>query len=224
MRILIVEDDLQIAENLKKLLESHHYIVDGERTGEGAIAQIEIQNYDLIILDWMLPDISGIQVCKEMRKKVNTTPILMLTAKTQVENIVTGLESGADDYLTKPFSIEVLLARIKVLIRRTNNNPLLPIITLGKLSIDTNRRTVMKGTEYIELAPKEYVLLEYLVTHKCKSIDRMEIMEHVWGETIDEFSNTVDVHIRYLRKKIDEPYGTNLIKTIKNKGYMICEI
>jgi DNA-binding response OmpR family regulator len=224
MRILIVEDDLQIAENLRKLLQSHHYIVDVERTGESALAQIDIQNYDLVILDWMLPDISGIHVCKQMRKKSNTTPILMLTAKTQVENIVTGLECGADDYLTKPFSIEVLLARIKVLIRRVNNNPLSPIITFGKLSIDTNRRTVMREKEYIELAPKEYVLLEYLVMHKCKALDRMEIMEHVWGETIDEFSNTVDVHIRYLRKKIDEPYGTNLIKTVKNKGYMICEI
>jgi DNA-binding response OmpR family regulator len=147
----------------------------------------------------------------------------MLTAKVQVENIVSGLESGADDYLTKPFSMDVLLARIKVLIRRVNTKPLAPIIKMGDMALDTNKRTVMRGKEYIELAPKEYVLLEYLIMHKCKAIDRMEIMEHVWGETIDEFSNTVDVHIRYLRKKIDEPYGTNLIKTIKNKGYMICE-
>jgi len=224
MRILVVEDDIQIAQNLKKILETQLYVVDLEKTGEGAIFQAETQEYDLIILDWMLPDLDGIQVCKDIRKKSIQTPILMLTAKVQVENIVSGLESGADDYLTKPFSMDVLLARIKVLIRRVNTKPLAPIIKMGDIALDTNKRTVMKAKEYIELAPKEYVLLEYLIMHKCKAIDRMEIMEHVWGETIDEFSNTVDVHIRYLRKKIDEPYGTNLIKTIKNKGYMICEI
>lgn len=223
MRILVVEDDMQIAQNLKKILETQLYVVDLEKTGEGALFQAETQEYDLIILDWMLPDVDGIQVCRDMRKKSIQTPILMLTAKVQVENIVSGLESGADDYLTKPFSMDVLLARIKVLIRRVNTKPLAPIIKMGNISLDTNKRTVMRGKGYIELAPKEYVLLEYLIMHKCKAIDRMEIMEHVWGETIDEFSNTVDVHIRYLRKKIDEPYGTNLIKTIKNKGYMICE-
>lgn len=224
MRILIVEDDIQIAHNLKKILEGHLYVVDWEKTGEGASFKAETQDYDLIILDWMLPDIEGIQVCSNLRKKLIQTPILMLTAKVQVENIVSGLESGADDYLTKPFSMDVLLARIKVLIRRKINSPIAPIITMGDLSLDTNKRIVMMKKDFIELAPKEYVLLEYLVMHKCKAIDRMEIMEHVWGETIDEFSNTVDVHIRYLRKKIDEPYGTNLIKTIKNKGYLICEI
>lgn len=224
MRILVVEDDTQIAQNLKKILETQLYVVDLEKTGEGALFQAETQEYDLIILDWMLPDLDGIHVCKDIRKKSIQTPILMLTAKVQVDNIVSGLESGADDYLTKPFSMDVLLARIKVLIRRVNTKPLAPIIKMGSISLDTNKRTVMRGKEYIELAPKEYVLLEYLIMHKCKAIDRMEIMEHVWGETIDEFSNTVDVHIRYLRKKIDEPYGTNLIKTIKNKGYMICEI
>lgn len=223
MRILVVEDDLQIATNLKKILSAHLYVVDSEKTGEGALFQAETQNYDLIILDWMLPDLDGIEVCKMLRKKSVITPILMLTAKVQVENIVDGLEGGADDYLTKPFSMDVLLARIKVLIRRVNSNPLTPIIKIGGLSLDTNKRVVMKGNKQIELAPKEYVLLEYLVMHKCKAIDRMELMEHVWGETIDEFSNTVDVHIRYLRKKIDEPYGTNLIKTVKNKGYMLCE-
>ena len=223
MRILIVEDDLQIGRNLKKILESHLYIIDWEKTGEGCLFQAETQDYDLIILDWMLPDLDGIQVCNMLRKKAVQAPILMLTAKAQVENIVTGLESGIDDYLTKPFSMDVLLARIKVLIRRKINSPLAPIIKLGSLSLDTNKRVVMKDDDLIDLAPKEYVLLEYLVMHKCKAIDRMELMEHVWGETIDQFSNTVDVHIRYLRKKIDEPYQTNLIKTIKNKGYMICE-
>ncbi|MCX6730631.1 MAG: response regulator transcription factor, partial [Candidatus Roizmanbacteria bacterium] len=191
MRILVVEDDLQIAENLKKILLSHLYIVDLEQTGEGALFHAETQTYDLIILDWMLPDIDGIEVCKNLRKKSIQTPILILTAKVQVDNIVDGLESGADDYLTKPFSMDVLLARIKVLIRRVNNNPLMPIIRLGNLSLDTNKRVVMIGKSYIALAPKEYVLLEYLVMHKCKAIDRMELMEHVWGETIDEFSNTV---------------------------------
>ena len=224
MRILIIEDDLQIGLNLKKILESHLYIIDWEKTGEGALFQAETQDYDLIILDWMLPDKDGIQVCKDLRSKSIQTPILMLTAKVQVDDIVDGLESGADDYLTKPFSIEVLLARIKVLIRRVNNNPLAPIIKMGDLTLDTNKRMVMRGKNYISLAPKEYVLLEYLIMHKCKAIGRMEIMEHVWGETIDEFSNTVDVHIRYLRKKIDEPYNSHLITTIKNKGYMICEI
>lgn len=223
MRILIVEDDFQIATNLQKILNANHYVVDWEKTGEGALFQSETQDYDLILLDWMLPDMDGIQVCKNIRKRTSLVPILMLTAKVQVENIVTGLESGADDYLTKPFSTEVLLARIKVLIRRKISIPLSPILTFGDYTLDTNKRTVEREGKLIDLAPKEYALLEYLVMHKCEALDRMTLMEHVWGETIDEFSNTVDVHIRYLRKKIDEPFNTNLIKTIKNKGYMICE-
>jgi len=221
MRILIVEDDNQIARNLKSMLESYLYVVEHVSRGEDALFQTETSNYDLIILDWLLPDREGIEICKTIRSKSIQTPILILTAKVQVENIVTGLESGADDYLTKPFSMDVLLARVKVLMRR-KNTPLPPLLKVGKLSLNTNTRIVKWENTFVNLAPKEYVLLEYLVINKCKALDRMEIMEHVWGETIDEFSNTVDVHIRYLRKKIDEPFKVHLIKTIKNKGYMIC--
>lgn len=223
MRILIIEDDKRIASSLKTILEKQRYIVHWESTAENGEFTAKEESYDMIILDWMLPDGEGIELCRKLRKDKINCPILMLTAKSQIEDIVTGLEGGADDYLTKPFSVEVLLARIKVLLRRKDIPLLSPILQIGALTLDTNIRKVMFKNKEVMLAPKEYMLLEYLVMHPCQAIDRMTLLENVWGETIDELSNTVDVHIRYLRKKIDEPFHTNFIKTIKNKGYMICQ-
>jgi DNA-binding response OmpR family regulator len=223
MRLLLIEDDHRIALNIKKVLDSKGYTVDTVFTGEDGLFHAETQGYDCIILDWMLPDIAGVEVCRALRRKAVSAPVLFLTAKTQAEDVVQGLDAGADDYLAKPFAMEVLIARIKALIRRKIGGSPSVQLKMKDLILDTNKNTATMRGKALDLAPKEYALLEYLITHRCKALDRMNIMEHVWGETIDEFSNTVDVHIRYLRRKIDEPYGTHYIQTIKNKGYMICE-
>ena len=222
MHILLIEDDIRIAGNIKKFLEKEHFLVTHVENGEDALFQLETDTYDVILLDWMLPDKDGPTICQSIRSKQNTTPILMLTAKSQVEDTVEGLTSGADDYLTKPFSFEELLARIKALIRRKSGATQPTIITVEDLIIDTNLNTVKRSNKIIELAPREYSLLEYLAIHKNRTIDRMTLLHHVWGEDIDVLSNTVDVHIRYLRKKIDDNFKVKLIKTVKNRGYLLC--
>lgn len=223
MHILLVEDDFRIATNIKKFLVKEDFLVTHVENGEDALFQIESENYDVIILDWMLPDKNGTTICKAIRlKHKNTTPILMLTAKSQVEDKIKGLTSGADDYLTKPFSFEELLARIKALIRRKSGTTQPSLITIKDLIIDTNLNTVKRSNKVIPLAPKEYSLLEYLAVHKDQAINRIDLLHHVWGEDIDLMSNTVNVHIRYLRKKIDDDFKVKLIKTVKNKGYLLC--
>ncbi|MBI5123056.1 response regulator transcription factor, partial [Candidatus Roizmanbacteria bacterium] len=159
---------------------------------------------------------------KKSGRKKNTTPVIMLTAKSQLENKIEGLNVGADDYLTKPFEGKELLARIKALIRRQSGKTQSPLIKINRLEINTNTTAVKLNGNIISLAPKEYALLEYLAVNNGKVIDRMTLLHHVWGEDIDEFSNTVDVHIRYLRQKIDDDQVKKLIRTVKNKGYMLC--
>ena len=218
-----MEDDIRIAKNIAHFLGRSLFVVDISDTVEDALFRAETINYDLLILDWMLPDGSGVDLCKQLREKKNTTPILILTARAQTEDVVFGLQTGADDYLIKPFEMAILLARVKALLRRQTVTVISPTISVADLTLDTNTRQVMRGGKEIELAPKEFSLLEHLVKNNGRAVDRMEILEHVWGETVDEFSNTVDVHIRYLRKKIDEPFKKHLIQTVKQKGYMICE-
>ncbi|MFA6532976.1 MAG: response regulator transcription factor [Patescibacteria group bacterium] len=222
MHILLIEDDIRIAANIKKFLIKESFLVTHVDNGEDALFQAETETYDVIILDWMLPDKDGPTICKSIRLKQNTTPILMLTAKSQVEDTVEGLTSGADDYLTKPFSFEELLARIKALIRRKSGTTQSAIISVNDLVIDTNLNTVKRSNKIISLSPREYSLLEYLAVHKNKTIDRITLLHHVWGEDIDPLSNTIDVHIRYLRKKIDDNFKKKLIRTVKNKGYILC--
>lgn len=222
MHILLIEDDIRIADNIKKYFEKKDFLVTHVENGEDALFQIETETYDVILLDWMLPDKDGLTICKLIRSKKNTTPILMLTAKSQIEDKVEGLTNGADDYLTKPFSFEELLARIKALIRRKSGTSQSPIITIGDLIIDTNQNTVKRSGKMISLSPREYSLIEYLAVHKDKTIDRLTLLHHVWGEDIDPLSNTIDVHIRYLRKKIDDDFKIKLIRTVKNKGYLLC--
>lgn len=223
MHILIIEDDERIANNLKKLLETAGFQTTVASNGEEGIFQALEETYDVIVLDWMLPDYDGIEVCRKIRKKKNTTPVIMLTAKSQLENKIEGLNVGADDYLTKPFEGRELLARIKALIRRRSGKTQSPLIKIRNLEINTNTTMVKINNKIIKLAPKEYALLEYLAANKGKVIDRMTLLHHVWGEDIDEFSNTVDVHIRYLRQKIDDGQERKFIQTIKNKGYMLCD-
>ena len=223
MHILIVEDDEQIAENIAIILKSSGYQSSIASDGTDGLHLLTNESYDAVILDWMLPDNDGINLCKELRKKSNAIPILMLTARAQMEDKVEGLLSGADDYLTKPFAKEELIARIQALIRRSSSAQGSPIIKIADLTIDVNKMEVKRAGKVISLAPREYALLEYLVMHKGVVVDRVKLLHHVWGEDVDMFSNTVDVHIRYLRQKVDTGYKISLIKTVKNKGYMICE-
>lgn len=217
MRILLVEDDLRIGENLSQILTSKHYLVDWATTITKAEELIFSLDYDLLIIDWMLPDGDGVSLCRSLRGEGLTMPILIMTARSQVEDKVDGLNAGADDYITKPFVMEELLARIRALLRR-NKTTQTPLIMIADLEIDTNLHQVRRQGKLIPLSPKEYSLFEYLLQHPGQALSREEIFEHVWGEISDSFSNTVDVHIRFLRQKLPP----ELIKTIKGKGYALC--
>lgn len=223
MHVLIIEDDSVIAKNIQKMLRTEGMTSTISLSGKDGIYRSEVGTYDVIILDWMLPDKSGIEVCETIRSKENRTPIIILTAKSQLEDKITGLNMGADDYLTKPFAMEELIARVKALIRRKSGVTVSPILAIADLSVNTNTHEVKRGKKVILLAPREYALLEYLILNKGKTVTREALLHHVWGEDIDPFSNTVDVHIRYLRKKIDDKFSKKLIKTIKNTGYAIWE-
>jgi DNA-binding response OmpR family regulator len=218
--VLLIEDDTRIASNIEKFLTKHSYLVKVVGLAGDAMAAVEIDDYDIILLDIMLPDGNGFDICRQIRQLQNNTPI-MLTAKSQLEDKIEGLTLGADDYLTKPFALDELLARIKAIIRRKSGISTSPVLIFGNIEINTNTCEVKRGNRIIELAPKEYSLLEYLAQNSCRVVNRLELLSHVWGEEIDQFSNTVDVHIRYLRQKLTDPKG-NLIKTIKNRGYMLC--
>lgn len=223
MRIIIVEDDTRIANNISSYLKSKsNYSTQIAPTFEEAEYLLSTEDYDGIILDWMLPDGDGLELLKLLRSRQITTPILLLTAKSQLEDKITGLEQGADDYLTKPFALEELLARIKTIIRRKDLSSAAPLIVVGDLNIDTNTRLVQLGGKQIDLAPREYELLEYLALKQGIALSRQDLLDHVWGEEVDPFSNTVDVHIRYLRKKLKG--GQHLLRTIKGKGYMLCDL
>jgi DNA-binding response OmpR family regulator len=222
MRVLIVEDDKRIAENIEFYLNKHGFVTSRCHTGEDALYQLKVEGYDVVILDWMLPDTKGPVLIVQLRELGINIPIMLLTAKNQLEDKVEGLGAGADDYLTKPFEMEELLARVKSLLRRNENNDRNPIIKIMDLEVNTNTCQVKRGGDEIELSPKLYSILEYLLLHKDEVISRMELLEHVWGDDGNTLSNTVDVHIRYLRQKLDEQYPSKLIKTIKGKGYIIC--
>ena len=221
MHILIVEDDTRLGENLQKILKEAEIVSTIVATGEDALYKIDTETYDLIILDWMLPDVSGIEVCKKVRERNCSSPILMLTAKSQIEDKVEGLTIGADDYLTKPFAKEELLARINVLIRRKTGKTFSTVLKAKDLSLNTSSHEVKRGNKIIDLAPREYALLEYMLLNKGQAIDRITLLHHVWGEAIDTFSNTVDVHVRYLRKKIDKGFKKKLIRSVRGFGYSI---
>lgn len=222
MRILLVEDDNRIGNNIKTMLEKRGYSTDLVALAKAAHEHILIETYDLFLIDWKLPDGNGIDICKFIRKSNIKTPILILTAKSQIEDKVEGLDAGADDYLTKPFEQEELLARVRALLRRKEHDVVSPIIKIADLEINTNSMTVERNKIPILLTAKEFALLEYLARNVDKVLTREEIQTHVWDENADSFNNTIEVHIRYLRIKIDESHKLKLIKTIKNKGYMLC--
>lgn len=222
IRILIIEDELALLKIITKRLTENGYSVDSCNNGEDGRYYIEMTQYDCIILDWMLPKVDGLTLLKEMRQKENKTPVLILTAKTVVEDRVAGLDSGADDYLTKPFSFDELLARIRVLLRRQSDSRSNEL-TLADLTMDIAGHAVRRGDKIIDLTSKEYALLQYLMRNKGRTLSRMQIAEHVWNYDFDCSSNIVDVYIRYLRTKVDNDFDKKLIHTIRGAGYMLRE-
>ncbi|KKT72104.1 MAG: Two component transcriptional regulator, winged helix family [Candidatus Collierbacteria bacterium GW2011_GWB1_44_6] len=222
MRLLLIEDDKSIAESLTTLLKGVGYGVDQAFTKNEGWEKAFVEDYDLIILDWMLPDGKGTDLCRDLREEKLLCPILMLTAKSMIEDIENGLDSGADDYLTKPFEMRELLARIRALVRRKPE--LVPeIFRYKELVVDIQKRQVMVNDSEIKLSVKEFSVLEYLIRHQEKTVERDELLSHVWDEESDVASNIVDVYVSYLRKKIDHKFHFDLIKTIKGKGYSICD-
>jgi two-component system copper resistance phosphate regulon response regulator CusR len=222
MRVLLVEDDGRIASFVAKGLRENAYAVDVAADGENALYQAAVNSYDAIILDVMLPVKDGFEVCRELRESKVKTPILMLTARDALEDKISGLDYGADDYLTKPFAFEELLARLRALLRRSAEiRP--PRITIADLVIDTTAQRVWRGGREISLTTKEYALLEYLAREKGKVVGRAAIAEHVWDENFDAFSNLIDVYIKRLRAKMDENFDVQLIHTRRGAGYFLSE-
>ncbi len=222
MRILIVEDDKKVAAFLQKGLREEQYAVDVCRNGEDAVYEAQAPSYDVIILDIMLPGKDGFTICRELRENNVLTPILMLTAKDSLEDKVTGLSEGADDYLTKPFSFEELLARIRALLRRSQDYKT-GILKVDDLELDPLRRTVQRGGTPINLSGKEYALMEYLMRNKGIILSQSKIIDHVWDRNYDGTSNLINVYINHLREKIDKNAEVKLIKTVRGQGYKIDE-
>jgi two-component system copper resistance phosphate regulon response regulator CusR len=220
MRILLVEDEPNAAKMLAKGLRKQTYAVDIAPDGVEAVYQASVNDYDLIILDVMLPLKDGFEVCSELRAGGTTVPILMLTARDAVQDRVAGLDTGADDYLTKPFDFHELLARARALLRR--GQALRPeTIEVADLRIDTRSHEVRRGGALIELTAKEYALLEYLARRAGEVVTRAEIAEHVWDERFDPFSNLIEVYIQRLRRMIDEGRRMKLIRTLRGEGYRL---
>ena len=220
MRILLVEDEPRMAQAIARGLREHAYAVDATENGNDALYQASINDYDLILLDVLLPGRDGFEVCRELRTRGNTTPILMLTARATVDDRITGLDAGADDYLTKPFSFRELLARVRALLRR---EPRLhaPQLTVDNLVVDSISHRVTRASRPIDLTAKEYALLEYLARHAGQLVSRAQIAEHVWDDSYEPFSNTIEVYVNRLRKKIDEQHAVKLLHTRRGEGYIL---
>jgi len=221
MKILLVEDEENVADFIRRGLEEEGFVVDVSYDGKDGFVKATSGEYDLMILDIMLPGVDGIDLCKLIRMKEIITPILMLTAKDTVEDKVKGLDSGADDYLTKPFSFDELLARIRALIRRKSLS--VEPLHCADLKLDPLKRKVSRAGKEIYLRPKEFALLEFLLRNKNMVMSRAEILKNVWGYDFDPSTNVVDVHINFLRDKIDREYEKKLIRTVRGAGYMIRE-
>ncbi len=220
MRLLLVEDEARVARFIARGLREQAYAVDLATNGDDALYQAAINTYDAIILDVMIPQKDGFAVCRELRAEGSRVPVLMLTARDAVEDRITGLDTGADDYLTKPFEFGELLARLRALLRR-GGELRATIINVADLTIDTRGQQARRAGRLINLTTKEYALLEYLVRNAGRVVGREEIAEHVWDETFDPFSNLIEVYINRLRHKIDEPFDAPLIHTRRGAGYVL---
>jgi len=220
MRILIVEDERRLSNIVKKGLMEEGFAIDSAFDGEEGQYLAESEEYDLIILDIMLPKIDGLTICRQLREKNIKVPILILTAKSTTEEKVAGLDSGADDYLTKPFAFMELRSRIHALIRRSKSE-VLPILKIADLELDPIRHIVKRGEKVVTLTAKEFSILELLLRHKDEAISRTMIIEHVWDYNFDSMSNIVDVFVAAIRRKIDKGAKTKLIHTLHGVGYKI---
>jgi two-component system copper resistance phosphate regulon response regulator CusR len=220
VRILLVEDEPSAAKMLAKGLREQSYAVDVAEDGESALYQVSINDYDLIILDVMLPRRDGFEVCREIRDAGSSVPVLMLTARDVVEDRIAGLDSGADDYLTKPFDFGELLARTRALLRR-GEVVRSEVLKVADLEIDTRAKRVKRAGRDIQLTVKEYGLLEYFARNAGRVLGRAEISEHVWDENFDAFSNLIEVYVQRLRRKIDDGHPVKLFQTRRGEGYAL---
>jgi len=221
MRILFVEDEKGVANFVKKGLEEEHYTVDHEANGKAALDHIEPGKYDLIILDIMLPGMNGIDICRMIRSEGIQTPVMMLTARESVGDKVNALDSGADDYLTKPFSFDEFLARVRALLRRKKDA--MPDLTCGELRIDVAARKVFAAGKEVTLSPKEFAILQYLLRNKGRVVSRTQILENIWGYDYNPSTNVVDVHIKTLREKLGPSVRGDIIRSVRGVGYTMDE-
>jgi DNA-binding response OmpR family regulator len=220
VRILVAEDDRPVASFLKKGLEAEHYAVDIVPDGQEALYMAEEYDYDLMLLDLVLPKMDGLQVLRQIRNSKKSLPVLVLTGRARVEDRVKGLDLGADDYLIKPFAFRELTARVRALLRR-GQGPVIFKLEVDDLEMNLVERTVRRGERRIELTPKEFALLEYLMRNRERAVSRPMIIEHVWNFSFDTMTNVVDVYINYLRKKVDGEGAAKLIHTVRGVGYRI---
>lgn len=220
MRILIIEDEKKIADFVKRGLKEEGYAVDVAYDGENGLFLAKTNTYDLVLLDLMIPKIDGITLCRRLKEEKILTPIIMLTAKTNVKDKVAGLDSGADDYLTKPFVFEELLARIRAILRKKEGKTP-TVIQVDDLVLDLLSHKVTRAGKEITLTAKEYSLLEYLMRNSGNIVTRTMISEHVWDIDFDTFTNVIDVYINYLRNKIDSGHKKKLINTVRGRGYIL---
>ena len=222
MRILVIEDEKKIADFVKRGLKEEGYAVDVAYDGEQGLFLATTNDYDLILLDLMLPKIDGMAVCRAIKEKKAAAPVIMLTAKDTVHDKVAGLDAGADGYITKPFAFEELLARVRAILRKKGPQAATKL-QAGDLALDLLTHTVTRAGKQIELTTKEYSLLEYLMRNKNTIVTRTMISEHVWDIDFDTFTNVIDVYINYLRNKIDSDFDKKLIQTVRGSGYMLKE-
>ncbi len=222
MRILVVEDEKKVARFIQRGLEEEHYTVDVANDGEDGESLALGQNYDLLILDVMLPKKNGLELTRTLRQQKKATPILMLTAKTTTEDKVAGLDSGADDYLTKPFAFAELLARVRSLLRRGAQEKS-SVLMIADLELDTVTHKAKRAGKSIDLTVKEYALLEYFLRNKERVLSRTIISEHIWGNSFDTGTNLIDVYVNHLRNKIDSRFTRVLIHTVRGVGYVMKE-
>jgi heavy metal response regulator len=222
MRILVIEDEKKIADFVKRGLKEEGYAVDVAYDGEQGLFLANTNAYDLVLLDLMLPKVDGITVCRTLKEKKDAPPVVMLTAKDTVGDKVAGLDSGADDYITKPFAFEELLARIRAILRKKSSQAPTSL-RAGDLALDLLTHKVTRGGSEIALTTKEYSLLEYLMRNKNTIVTRTMISEHVWDIDFDTFTNVIDVYINYLRNKVDSGHEKKLIQTVRGRGYILKE-
>ena len=220
MRILLAEDERSLSRAVTALLERSHYAVDAVYDGHEALDYLESGNYDALILDIMMPKRSGLEVVEQLRRQGNQTPVLFLTARDSIDDRVTGLDAGADDYLVKPFAFDELLARLRVMTRKRGGERS-NLFTIDDLTLDIRSKRVERGGAELKLSAKEYALLEYLIRNKGVVLSRIQIEENIWGFDYEGSSNIVDVYIRYLRRKIDKDHPVKLIHTIRGSGYVL---